>query len=546
MAPDLTYDIIIVGGGSAGCVLANRLSADRARSVLLIESGPNDQSFPLSPYILMPMALPRLISNPAFAFHYPAEQEQPTPALTQDVWVRGRVLGGSSSVNGMVYHRGQPQDYDRLVELGNDGWGWRDILPYFIEIEGHVLPKEEWRGRDGPLALAAVPKSRLSDAIIAAGEACGLPRKEDANLPDHRGISYVIANIDARGRRVSAARAFLPASVRARPNLTILMGTQVERVLFHDRDAIGVRVIQDHKPRDIRANEVIISAGTTESPLLLQRSGIGSAALLQSMGIPIIHDNPNVGAHLRDHWKNYQAFNLRYKRDSSNHQYAGWRLGLNVMRWLAGAGGPLATPIHHVSAFAETMPGFDRADVQLLFAPCAWGPPASDGSLTTMSTPAMHVYSHALRNTSEGSITITSPNLGDTPLLRLGHLATDYDRRISVNGMKIVRSIMEKPEIQTLIAGELAPSADARSDDDLLHYSYQYGSSGLHAVGTCRMGPEGDRHAVVDSRLRVGGVDHLRVIDCSIFPEVISGNTNAPVMAMAARAADLVLADLRV
>ena len=540
-----SYDIVIVGGGSAGCVLANRLSANASRSVLLIESGLDDRSARLAPFVLMPKALAKLIGNPSYAFHYPAKPDPSVPTLAPDIRVRGRMLGGSSAVNGMVYHRGQPQDYDRLAELGNIGWGWRDILPYFISIEGHVLPRAEWRGCDGPIALAPTPATPLAEAIITAGTSVGLRRKEDANLPDHRGISHVMANIDRKGRRVSAARAFLPPKVRARPNLRIVTGADAEQILFEGRRAVGVRLSCGGWPVELRAREIIVCAGAMASPLLLQRSGIGRGTLLQSLGVPVVHDNPNVGAHLRDHWNSYQAFDLRHRRDSENRQFAGWRLGLNALRWFAGTGGPLATPTHQLSAFAETEMKADRADVELLFAPYSFGPPAADGSLTTGSAPAMHVFSHALRNTSEGSIAITSADAASTPLIHSNHLTTEYDQRISINGMRLVRSIMTQPALSDFVVGESAPSAEARTDEELLHYSRQYGSCGLHAVGTCRMGPDGDSQAVLDSRLRVRGVEHLRVVDCSIFPEVISGNTNAPVMAAAALAADLIVEDLK-
>ena len=534
-----TYDFIIVGGGSAGCVLANRLSEKPVHQVLLIEAGPDDKNF----LIRIPKGFGKLLSDPRHCYFY-ATNHVSTGGGRPDIWVRGKVLGGSSAVNGMVYHHGQPQDYESLAAAGLKGWGWNDIARCFASIEDHQLPQTQWRGRGGPIPVRLHPTpTRLTEAMIAAGEQMGLRRKEDPNLPEQEGVSYVASNIDARGQRVSAGRGFLTPAVRRRPNLTILTETQVERILFEGSRAVGVVCVRGTEHREYGARrEVILSAGTIGSPHLLQVSGIGPMKHLQSVGVPVIQDSPGVGANLREHWLAFTQFRLRAWRDSQNREFAGFRLARQVLSHVLFGRGPLSIGGYDVVAFVRTQSGLDRPDAQLMYAPYSLDMDARDGGAAGMERePGMQFFGYPMRGTSQGSILIRSASPHDPPQISPNYLATEYDQRTTVSTVRYIRRFMQQAPLQQFVAGELPPTSLAQSDDEILDMVRAYGSAGLHAVGTCRMGS--DPAAVLDERLRVRGVAGLRVVDCSIFPEQLSGNTNAPVMAAAWRASELLLED---
>jgi choline dehydrogenase len=533
------YDFIIVGGGSAGCVLANRLSEKPAHRVLLIEAGPDDKSF----LIRMPKGFGKLLSDPRHC-HYYATNHVSTGGGRPDIWVRGKVLGGSSAVNGMVYHHGQPEDYDSLAAAGLKGWGWNDIARCFASIEDHELPATHWRGRGGPIPIRLHPiPARLSEAMIAAGEHMGLKRKEDPNLPDQEGVSYVASNIDRRGQRVSASRGFLTPAVRRRPNLTILTDTQVERILFEGPRALGVVCTRGTERHEYRAGrEVILSAGAIASPHLLQVSGVGPAQHLQSVGVPVVQDSPGVGANLREHWLAFTQFRLRDWRDSQNRQFAGLYLARQVANYLLFRRGPLSIGGYDVVAFVRTRPGLNRPDAQLMYAPYSLDMDVRDGAAARMEEePGMQFFGYPMRGTSQGAILIRSADPRDPPQIAPNYLATQHDRATTVATVRYIRNFMQQAPLKPFVAGELPPTSLAHSDDEILDMVKKYGSAGLHAVGTCKMGT--DPMAVLDERLRVRGVQGLRVVDCSIFPEQLSGNTNAPVMAAAWRASELLLAD---
>ncbi|MDB5971382.1 MAG: hypothetical protein JWQ90_3832 [Hydrocarboniphaga sp.] len=540
------YDYVIAGGGTAGCVLARQLSENPAHRVLLIEAGPSDGSF----MVKMPKGFGKLMTDPRHAWFYDTDNHERVPGARPEKWWRGKLIGGSSAVNGMVYHRGQPQDYDRLAELGLKGWNWREVLPYFIKLENHELPATDFRGRGGPLDLMLHPeKPRLSEAILQAGKAMGLPIKEEPNLPNQEGISYIAYNINPKTReRVSAGKAFLTPAVRARPNLKIRTGTRVDRILFEGRRAVGVAcTLGDGSIEQYHAQrEVILSAGAIHSPQLLQVSGIGPAPLLQSLGIPLLQDLPGVGANLREHWNFWFQFRLRHAQDSENRDYSGLRLLRHVLHYLVSHRGLMSWGSTQMSAFIRTRAELDRPDAQLMFAPYSLDFAAmAKGGAAMEKPPGMHMFGYPLRGTSQGSVMAQSADIARMPKISPGYLLTDYDRQVTIGLVHFIRRLMSQPVLAPYVAGEVGATVGVHTDDEIIDYGRRFGSTSFHACGTCRMGAADDPMAVLDERLRVRGVDGLRVMDVSVLPEQLSANPCGPVMALAWRAADLILADAR-
>lgn len=523
------YTYIIVGAGSAGCVLAYRLSENPANKVLLIEAGSRDDD----PLIRIPMGVGKTLLDPKLNWYFMTEPD-PGTANRPRVWIRGKTLGGSSSVNGMIYCRGQPDDYDQWEAAGNVGWGWQSMLASFRSMENHVLGDDGVRGVGGPLDISIQPhRSKLTEAILAAGMALGLERKEDLNRPELEGIGYTPCTISG-GRRVSAADAFLKPA-RQRPNLHIRTETLVHKIIFENQRAVGLQCEGSEGVYDIHTEgEIILSAGAIQSPKILQLSGIGPKETLNALGIKVICDLPGVGANLREHKTITMQHRLRANH-SHNCELRGWRLIKNAVRYALTRSGVLAST-YDINAFIRTNPQLRLPDAQVTFWSLSFNKQAQGMELE--QAPGMMAMGYPLRTQSEGSITIRSADPHQPPQIRTNFLDSEYDRRSIIDLFRYMRELFRQSSLQPLIAEETHPGTKVQSDEEILEACRQDDTC-LHAVGTCKMGI--DAMAVVNPHLKVHGVTGLRVVDCSIMPTQVSGNTNGPVMAVAWRAADLLI-----
>lgn len=526
--PDGVFDYIVVGAGSSGCVMAEGLSRSGRHSVLLIEAGGENRS----PLVTMPKGIGKLALNPRFAWHYPVEQPRLPGEAANEVWVRGRGLGGSSAINGMIWSRGQPSDFDAWGVQGATGWNWSVMRDAYAAVEDHQLGAGGGRGVGGPVTISpGTFRYPVAEAAIAAGQEMGLARRDDLNGEDIEGIGYYAHNI-RNGRRVSSAKAFLD-SARGRSNLAVMTNARVQRIVFEQGRAIAVDVITERGKRRIGVSgEVIVSGGAIESPALLQRSGVGPGEVLANAGVPVVADRSAVGRNMLEHLGLSLAFRLSVP--GNNREFRGARLIGNVLRYALLGKGPLATGPYEVGAFVRSRPHLPYPDLQLYagaFTFARAGDPKFPVQLNVVERePGFTAYGQMLQLTSRGSVAISGADLADRLEITPNWLSTAEDQECAVASFRMLRRFSEQPSLQGLLKAEVAPGRHLESDEDILAYVRRNGRCGTHAVGTCAMG---GKDAVLDADCRVRGVSGVRVVDCSAMPGLVSGNTNAPAIAFA-------------
>jgi choline dehydrogenase len=525
-------DYVIVGAGSAGCVLASELSKDPGTTVLLVESGPSDKSFMVD----MPRGIALLLSptNPRMY----AYEVSKGGNRGSEVWMKGHTVGGSSSVNGMIYARGSFTDYDGWEQdNGCPGWGWDKILPLYKKMEDHELGAGPTRGVGGPLRISVQPRiSPLYEAVLDAAAEAGTRRVEDCNdVGVEGGMGYSPRTI-WKGRRQSAAKAFLRPAL-SRPNLHVMTDTNVLRLVFEGTRISGVEILHGGETRRIAVRgEAIVCGGAIESPKLLQLSGVGPAERLRGLGIEVVADRPNVGRNLREHI--YLPVSARVKGGSLNPQFAGPRLFANLLRYVLASSGPMTLAAHELIGYARTRPGLARPDVQIGVGLYSIG--VGPKGLTIDSAPGMTIGGYFMHPQSQGETYIQSPDPLAAPFVNANYLAEQEDRDAAVATVRHIRSIYGQPALKPYFVEELTPGPTVETDEQILEMFRESGGTAFHVAGTCRMGSDAD--SVVDPQTRVRGVQGVRVVDTSIFPTLVSGNTNAPAMVAGMRAAEIIRA----
>ena len=524
----LEADFVVVGAGSAGCVIANRLSEDPATTVILLEAGGRDSN----PWIHIPVGYFKTMNNPAVDWCYETE---PDPGLAgrSIKWPRGKVLGGSSSLNGLLYVRGQPEDYDRWRQMGNVGWAWDDVAPLFRRSEDREGGADAHHGAGGPLAVSNMRlKREICDAWVEAAVAAGYPFNPDYNGASQEGVGYFQFTC-RKGRRCSSATAFLKPA-RRRPNLRVLTRAQAKRVVVEGGRARGVEILRDGIVETLTARrEVVLSAGAIGSPQLLMLSGIGAAGELGRFGIPVVSDRAEVGCNLQDHLQARLVFKCR-SRTMNDEVSSFWRrLGI-ALEYALHRTGPMTMAASLATGFLKTRDELATPDIQFHVQP--WSADSPEAGVHPFSAFTASVCQ--LRPESRGTLALQSPHAEDPPAIHPNYLATRTDCDTLVAGIRIAREIAARAPLADMVEAEFQPGPEAGDDAALLAWARATATTIYHPTGTCRMGP--DEAAVVDDRLRVRGIGGLRVADASIMPEIVSGNTNAPTIMIGEKASDLI------
>ena len=535
MPNDSAYDYIVVGAGSAGAVVASRLTESGAHRVLLLEAGTEGSNFFWS---RVPVGVAKMIDDPAVNWCYSSEPDDGSGGRRIDV-PRGKMLGGSSSINGMVYIRGQAQDYDHWAQLGNRGWSYQDVLPVFKRMESYDGGSDEFRGRNGVLRVTDTPRHKvpLLEMMIAAAERMGLPFNPDLNGASQEGIGMSQVTI-AKGRRQSTAFCYLDPA-RSRPNLTVEQGAMAESLLLEGKRCVGVRYSVRGEKREARAvREVIVSGGSINSPKLLELSGIGQADLLRVHGITPVHELRGVGENLRDHYSPRVKFAIKEKNLTFNDNARGWRLAREAIKYALFREGFLASTSVPIRMYFRTRVGLETPDATVSIAPFLYEMVGHERRVSKKRGITMNV--NVLRSESTGSIHIKSANPAEPPAIRFNFLSAENDRRGVLAAIRKGRELMATPPLKDVTGEEIAPGAHVQKDDELLDWVRKNAETTYHPIGTCKMGS--DSMAVVDSELRVHGIEGLRVADASIMPTLTSGNTNAPSIMIGEKCAEMVLA----
>jgi choline dehydrogenase len=536
------FDYVVVGAGSAGCVLANRLTADGRHRVLLLEAGPTDWN----PMIHIPVGYAQTLKDPSVNWLYSTEEDEGTGGRVH-VWPRGKVLGGSSSINGLLYVRGQMADYDGWAQLGATGWGAADVLPYFRRSEANERLADELHGTDGPLHVSdATTRHPVSDAVVQAGVQAGLAFNDDVNGEVQDGISYFQLTVKD-GRRWSAAQAYLKPAMR-RMNLKVETEAQVAAILFEGKRAVGVTYRQDGRTVRVQvAREVILCGGAVNSPQLLEVNGIGDPEVLKAAGVEVRHALPGVGTNLQDHYVVGVQYRLRPGTVSVNELSRGWRLVAEAVKYAATRKGLLTLSAAHVQAYWRSRPGLAGPDVQYHILPATADvqKQIAEQKWELEGEPGLTIAPCQLRPESRGTIHVKSADPFAAPAIRPNYLSDPLDRATITEGLKFADVMARQEALKPWLVGRHLPAEGPLSDEDWFGYARDMGSTIYHPVGTCRMGRADDAGAVVDTAGRVHGLGGLRVVDASVMPRLVSGNTNAPTIMVAEKMADAILADAR-